>query len=181
MNITVYLGSSGENNARIAECTRQLGAWIGSNGHTLVYGGSKTGLMGVLCDSVLANGGRVIGVIPDVPMILERIHPFLTEQIMVEDMAERRKSMIQLGDAFIALPGGIGTLDEITEVITLMRLEQLSAPCVMLGPDGFWLPFRKMCDEMEKNGLLPGNLTHQVFFTDSVEKAARKIESAGCV
>ncbi len=118
MNITVYLGSEYGVNPLYIEKAAELGRWIGSNGHSLVYGGGNVGLMGVLADNVLASGGKVIGVIPDFFIEIEQQHNGLTELEVVPSMSERKKRMVELGDFFIAFPGGIGTLEEISEIMT---------------------------------------------------------------
>ena len=118
MNITVYLGANLGNDPALPQAVQQLGRWIGESGNALVYGGSKSGLMGILADSVLAAGGKVTGVEPKCFLDAELQHEGLTELIVTEDMPARKTKMIELGDAFIAFPGGTGTLEEITEVIS---------------------------------------------------------------
>lgn len=135
MNIAVYCGSASGNRPSFTEGAKALGSWIAQNGHTLVYGGSRTGLMGATADAVLAGGGKVIGVIPDVKLIQERRHPGLTECIETKDMAERKQKMIELADAYVALPGGPGTLDEISEVICLARLGIENKACVLFDTE----------------------------------------------
>ena len=131
MNITVYLGANLGNDPALPQAVQQLGRWIGESGNALVYGGSKSGLMGILADSVLAAGGRVTGVEPKCFLDAELQHEGLTELIVTEDMPARKTKMIELGDAFIAFPGGTGTLEEITEVISKLSLGQLDAPCIL--------------------------------------------------
>ena len=121
MNITVYLGASVGNDPAFLPAVRQLGTWIGSNGHALVYGGSKSGLMGALADSVLDAGGRVTGVEPSFFIEAEFQHDGIDDLIVTSDMAERKAKMIELGDAFVAFPGGTGTLEEIAEVKALLE------------------------------------------------------------
>lgn len=118
MNITVYLGANAGNDPALAQATAELGRWIGESGNTLVYGGSASGLMGVLAKSVLGAGGKAIGVEPQ--FFIDEGYEFdgLTELIVTRDMSERKAKMIELGEAFIALPGGTGTLEEITEVMS---------------------------------------------------------------
>ena len=113
MNITVYLGANAGNDPALAEAVRELGSWIGANGHRLVYGGSRSGLMGQLAQSALDAGGTVTGVEPQFFVQQELQHDGLTELIVTKDMTERKTKMIELGDAFIAFPGGTGTLEEI--------------------------------------------------------------------
>lgn len=116
MNITVYLASSTGNDPKFEAAVKELGTWIGASGNTLIYGGSKTGLMGELAQSVLQAGGKVIGVEPQFFVEEEYQYEGLTQLIVTKDMAERKTKMIELGDAFIAFPGGVGTLEEVSEI-----------------------------------------------------------------
>ena len=136
MNITVYLGANEGNDPALGRAVWELGRWIGESGHTLVYGGSKTGLMGDIARSVLETGGEVIGVEPQFFMDAGFQYDGLTELIVAKDMAERKTKMIQLGDAFIAFPGGTGTLEEIAEVMSKVSLKQLDAPCILYNLNG---------------------------------------------
>ena len=131
MNITVYLGSSEGNDPELKRSVRQLGSWIGANGHTLVYGGSKSGLMGELAESVLEAGGEVIGVEPRFFVEMGLVYPAITQLITTETIAERKVKMAELGDAFIAFPGGTGTLEEISEIMSMSALGRLDAPCII--------------------------------------------------
>ena len=125
MNITVYLGASEGSDPRLREAVEELGAWIGASGNALVYGGSKSGLMGAIADSVLKAGGEVTGVEPRFFVEHELQHNGLTRLIVTEDMTQRKSKMIELGDAFIAFPGGTGTLEEIAEVISKVAMKHL--------------------------------------------------------
>lgn len=129
MKITVYLGASEGNDPALKTAVQELGRWIGQSGNALVYGGSRSGLMGLLADSVLAAGGQVTGVEPRFFVEQELQHNGLTELIVTENMAQRKAKMIELGDAFVAFPGGTGTLEEIAEVMSMASLWQLDAPC----------------------------------------------------
>ena len=148
MNIAVYCGSSSGNNPKFMETAGAFGKWIGENGHTLVYGGASKGLMGAVSNAAIEAGGKVIGVIPEVAMIQARKHTGLTELIETKTMAERKSKMIELADAFVALPGGIGTLDEITEVMSLSSLCIINAPIVFYNTDGYYEPFRAVIDNI---------------------------------
>ena len=106
MNITVYLGANEGNTPALKAAVQELGRWIGESGNALIYGGSRSGLMGALADSVLAVGGEVTGVEPEFFVKGELQHDGLTELIVTKDMTERKTKMIELGDAFIAFPGG---------------------------------------------------------------------------
>lgn len=153
MNITVYLGANLGNDPALPQAVQQLGRWIGESGNALVYGGSKSGLMGLLADSVLAAGGRVTGVEPKCFLDAELQHEGLTELIVTEDIPARKTKMIELGDAFIAFPGGTGTLEEITEVISKLSLGQLDAPCILYDLNGYYQPLHQLLQQMIAMGL----------------------------
>ena len=109
MNITVYLGAREGRHPRYREAAEEVGRWIAENGHTLIYGGSEIGLMGVLANTVMEGGGTVIGVEPQFFIDGGFLHPGITKTIPVQTMSERRDRMMEMGDGFIALPGGAGT------------------------------------------------------------------------
>ena len=153
MNITVYLGANAGNDPALAEAVRELGSWIGANGHRLVYGGSRSGLMGQLAQSALDAGGTVTGVEPQFFVQQELQHDGLTELIVTKDMTERKTKMIELGDAFIAFPGGLGTLEEISEVMSRVALHKLVAPCILYNLDGYYEGLRAQLTHMVKMGL----------------------------
>ena len=165
MNITVYLGAGFGNDPRLIEAAREFGTWIGTAGHTLVYGGSKSGLMGVLAQSVLAAGGKVIGIEPQ--FFIER--SLQCELIVTKDMAERRTKMIALGDAFVAFPGGTGTLEEIAEVMSQRVLGFLQAPCVLLNLDGYYEGLRLQLGHMVKMGLAQEERLKLLTFASDLE------------
>lgn len=137
MNITVYLGANPGNRPEYARYAYELGQWIAGHGHTLIYGGSRTGLMGKLADGALEQGGRVIGVEPRFFMEKELQHQGLTELIVTENMAQRKKKMLELGDLFLAFPGGIGTLEEISEIMSLNKLDMVPKPFAFLDYEGY--------------------------------------------
>lgn len=169
MNITVYCGSTPGNREIYRQEAAALGRWIGEQGHTLVYGGSNTGMMGAVADAVLAAGGQVIGVIPDVEMIRKRRHPGLTEVIFTDTVSERRSRMIELGDAFIALPGGIGTLDEMTEVISLSQLEIIRKPIIFFNTEGYYEPMRQVLEHIVQNEFGKESYFAQVIFSNDLK------------
>ena len=153
MRITVYLGATPGNDPKLTAAAHELGAWIGTNGHTLVYGGSKCGLMGTLAESVLCSGGSVIGVEPQFFVDDGFVYDAITELIVTRDMSERKAKMIELGDAFIAFPGGSGTLEEISEVMSKVALKHLDAPCILYDLDGYYEGLRMLLDHMIAKGL----------------------------
>ena len=138
MKVTVYLGANMGDNPSFKKATIALGQWIAKNGHTLVYGGSKMGLMGVLGDTVLENGGQAHGIMPQFLKDREIAYEGLTSMTIVETMAERKTAMLVQGDLFIALPGGLGTLEEISEAIAAARVGKLDKPCVFFNLNGYY-------------------------------------------
>lgn len=169
MNITVYCGANLGGKKIYKEITSKLGKWIAENGHTLIYGGGKVGLMGVIADSVLTNKGKVIGVIPTFLIERELVHKQLSELIIVKTMTERKLKMIELGDCYIALPGGPGTLEEISEVISWARIGKNSNPCIFLNIDGYYNNLKKFYDEMVENEFLSLADRSKILFTPSYE------------
>ena len=153
MNITVYLGANAGNDPKLQEAVEALGKWIGENGHDLIYGGSKCGLMGSIAESVLQNGGKVTGVEPQFFMDAGYQYDGLTRLIVTEDMARRKAKMIELGDAFIAFPGGTGTLEEIAEVMSQVSLKQLKAPCILYNLNGYYDHLKALLEHMIEKDL----------------------------
>ena len=146
MNITVYLGSAMGSDPKYLREVIRLGTWIGKNGHRLIYGGSRIGLMGELAEAVLQAGGEVIGVEPGFFVDSCMQHDGINELIVTDTMAERKAIMIERGDAYIAFPGGTGTLEEIAEVMSQIRLGHNDRPCLILNLDSFYDPLRVMLD-----------------------------------
>lgn len=124
---------------------RELGTWIGESGNRLVYGGSKSGLMGEIAESVLQAGGEVTGVEPQFFIDMEYQYDAITELIVTKDMTERKTKMIELGDVFIAFPGGTGTLEEIAEVMSKVSLKHLTAPCILYNLNDYYDDYRHCC------------------------------------
>jgi uncharacterized protein (TIGR00730 family) len=152
--VGVFCGSSVPADPHYRDAARVLGALIARRKVTLVYGGGSTGLMGELADAALARGGRVIGVIPAGLFAREVGHTGLTELREVASMHERKKLMYDLSDAFVALPGGLGTLEELAEVATWSQLGLHSKPVVLLNAGGFWDPLLAQLDLMARTRLL---------------------------
>jgi hypothetical protein len=139
--ICVYCGSSAGASPDFAEAARSLGELLARNRITLVYGGAAVGLMGVLADAALSAGGEVVGVIPRHLFGREIAHPGLTELIEVGSMHERKLKMSELADAFVALPGGLGTVEELTEIATWGQLGMHSKPIATVNVAGYWAGF----------------------------------------
>ena len=131
--ICVFTGSSPGARSEYALAAEQFGRELAARGYELVYGGGRVGLMGALADAVLASGGKVIGVIPKVLLAKEVAHGRLTELRVVASMHERKAMMAELADAFVALPGGLGTLEELCEILTWAQLGLHAKPCGLLN------------------------------------------------
>ena len=170
MNITVYLGANEGNDPALRKSVRELGHWIGSDGNSLVYGGSKTGLMGEIAQSVLDAGGKVTGVEPQFFMDEGFQYDGLTELIVTKDMAERKTKMIELGDAFIAFPGGTGTLEEIAEVMSKVSLKQLTAPCILYNLNGYYDSLKTLLQQMIAKGLSSEERQPGIYFAENLEQ-----------
>ena len=170
MNITVYLGANEGNDPALHKAVTELGVWIGQSGNTLVYGGSKSGLMGALADSVLNAGGRAIGVEPQFFIDAGFEFDGLTELIITKDMSERKAKMIELGDAFIAFPGGTGTLDEITEIMTKVALKQINAPCIVYNLNGYYDSLKVLLDHMIEMGLSTSDKQEKIYFANNLSE-----------
>lgn len=138
MNITVYAASSGQVPDKYIDMARQLGTVMAQAGHTLINGAGRTGLMGATADAVLSAGGKTIGVIPQFMIDQGWQHPGMAQLVVTKDMHERKEIMAERSDACIALPGGVGTLEELLEVITWKQLGIYLKPIVILNVDGYY-------------------------------------------
>ena len=170
MKITVYLGANEGNDPSLKEAVKELGVWIGENGHTLVYGGSKTGLMGELAGSVLEAGGSVIGVEPQMFIEQDFQYEGLTELIVTKDIFERKVKMMELGEAFIAFPGGTGTLEEIAEVMSQVSLKQMDAPCILYNLNGYYDSMKELLKHMIQMGLSSKERQQGIYFAESLSE-----------
>ena len=175
MKIAVFLGALDGNKEEYRIKARELGKWIALSGNTLVYGANSKGTMGAIADAVLENGGKVIGVFVKYKKSDESKPDNLTECIETETLTERRLKIIDIADAYIALPGGPGTLDEITEVLSLARLNENDKPCFIYDMDGFYQPLRDMFDMMLKTGFAIPEFFRNLVISDDLEEIKRKI------
>lgn len=170
MNITVYLGSYEGNDPALREAVSELGTWIGESGHALVFGGSGIGLMGVLAESVLRAGGEATGVEPEFFMDQVLQYDALTRLIVTKDMPERKAKMIELGNAFIAFPGGTGTLEEITEVMSMVSLGHIHAPCILYNLNGYYDGLKRQLQHMIEMGLSTEERQKGIYFADDLKQ-----------
>ena len=170
MNITVYLGANEGNDPALKTAVAELGKWIGESGNTLVYGGSKSGLMGVLAESVLTAGGKVTGVEPRFFVEAGYVYDDITRLIVTETMTERKTRMIELGDAFIAFPGGTGTLEEIAEVMSMVSMKHLRAPCILYNLNGYYDGLRQLLLHMTELGLSSEERQEGICFAENLSQ-----------
>ncbi len=154
MRICVFCGSATGFDPVYAEAARELGSLMAARNITLIYGGGNVGLMGIVADAVLTSTGKVIGVIPGFLAAREVAHAGLTELIITDSMHERKRRMADLADAFIALPGGWGTLDELAEILTWKQLGLVKAPVGLLNTDHFFDPLLMQMEKMVSHGFL---------------------------
>ena len=153
-NICVYCGSSAGVDPRLAEAAEELGRSMANAGIGLVYGGGNNGLMGRTARAVLDNGGHVTGIIPDFLQRRESMLHGAQEMITVEDMHTRKRLMFERSDAFVALPGGIGTLEELVEQMTWVQLERHTKPVLIADIGGFWQPLLSLFSHMREAGFV---------------------------
>ena len=169
MNITVYLGANEGNDPTLKSAVRELGTWIGESGNALIYGGSKAGLMGELAESVLMAGGEVTGVEPQFFIDAGFEYDAITRLIVTKDMPERKTKMIKLGDAFIAFPGGTGTLEEISEIMSKVSLKQLAAPCILYNLNGYYDHLKALLAHMIDMGLSTPERQEGIYFAETLD------------
>ena len=173
--IAIYCGSKSGNRSQFTLDVLKLGEVIARENIEVVYGGGRVGLMGVLANAVLAQGGRVTGVIPTGLFTNEVAHTELTDLITVEDMHARKAKMIQLSDGFIALPGGLGTLDEFFEVWTWCQLGIHNKPVGILNIDGYYDALLTFLNQMVGCGFLDAVFLEQLYVDTDSERLIQKL------
>lgn len=168
MNIAVYLGSSTGSDPVYQKTAEELGAWIGDHGHTLIYGGSQSGTMGTLAYAALSHHAQVIGVMPQFLIDRGRAEIELSKMITVKTMDERKAEMMKLSDVSVALPGGPGTIEEISEVISAIRLHITNQKAFLLNINGYYEPLREMYQKMIQEGFLNADELKNVLYVSSI-------------
>ena len=167
-SVCVYCGSNAGSKPVYAERAIALGNRLAKEGLALVYGGGNVGLMGIVADATLEAGGEVIGVIPEQLVGWEVAHKGLTRLEIVANMHERKARMFDLADAFVALPGGFGTLDEMFEMLTWRQLGIGDKPCAFLDIDGFYAPLMSMLDRMVEERFLHPDQRRDLWHGDDI-------------
>ncbi len=176
-NITIYCGSNFGTTPDYYEAAKQMGKTLADQGLHLIYGGGKVGLMGTIADATLANGGTVTGVIPTFLKQKEVAHLGLTELIETPDMATRKYKMIELADGFIAMAGGIGTLEELYEVLSLLQLRQHAKPIGILNTKGFFTPFLETLQRCADEGFMPQSNMALICVSDDPVELLKQMEN----
>ncbi|MGH6849097.1 MAG: TIGR00730 family Rossman fold protein [Methylocella sp.] len=178
-DICVYCGSVQGADPIYEAAARQLGQAMAKASIGLVYGGGAHGLMGAIAGSVLANGGHVTGIIPNFLVGREGPLPGLQECLVVGNMDERKRLMFERADAFVALPGGIGTLEELTEQLSWVQLERHTKPVVIVDIAGFWQPLLRLFAHMRERRFIQPSLEVRYLVAEKVEDILPMIETAG--
>lgn len=175
MNITVFLGSSAGSDPAIREALKALAAWIGDAGHTLIYGGSRLGLMGLLAETAKAHGARVIGIEPR--FFVEACLQFdgVDELIVTEDMAERKRKLIGMADAVVVFPGGAGTLEECAQTISMLALDHVALKCAVYNVSGYYDDLRALLDGMVAKGFYRADKRAEIAFAEDLEDLKRAL------
>ena len=176
--VCVYCGSGPGANPRFIEAAIALGKILAENGIRLVYGGGSIGLMGALATSVLDHGGTVTGIIPDFLTSRENALTRAQELIVTPDMHERKRLMFERSDAFVALPGGVGTLEELVEQLTWKQLGRHTKPILLANIDGFWEPLLALLAHMRATQFIRPTLAVDVLKAERVEDILPRLRAA---
>jgi uncharacterized protein (TIGR00730 family) len=177
-SICVYCGSSPGSDPAFVGTARAFGKIMAENNVELVYGGGSRGLMGALAKSVQEHGGRVIGIIPEFLQARELAFAGATEMIVTDNMHTRKQTMFDRADAFVALPGGIGTLEELVEQLTWSQLGRHKKPIAIANINGFWDPLCELLDHMRKSGFIHSELNFELGVAKRVEDLLPLLEAA---
>ncbi|MBR0713156.1 TIGR00730 family Rossman fold protein [Bradyrhizobium liaoningense] len=176
--VCVYCGSGPGTNPLFIEAAKAFGKALAENGVRLVYGGGAVGLMGAVADAVLDHGGLVTGIIPDFLRKREHALSRVQEMIVTPDMHERKRLMFERSDAFVALPGGVGTLEELVEQLTWKQLGRHAKPVLLANIDNFWEPLFSLLSHMRQTEFIRPGFTVDILKADRVEEILPKLKAA---
>ena len=169
-SICVYCGASSDTRERHRQAATELGTLLAAEGISLVFGGGRVGLMGLAANAALEGGGRVVGVIPEFLVAWEVGHAECTELHTTKTMHERKQLMAELSDAFVILPGGLGTLDEMFEIVTWRQLRLHEKPIIVANIDGYWDPLEKLLQNMMAENYIPGGHDNLITFVPRIDE-----------
>jgi uncharacterized protein (TIGR00730 family) len=176
--VCVYCGSGPGTNHRFVEAAQALGKIFAENNIRLVYGGGSVGLMGAIAKSALEHGGAVTGIIPDFLRARENALTIVQEMIVTPDMHERKRLMFERSDAFVALPGGVGTLEELVEMLTWQQLGRHAKPILLANIDGFWEPLLALLAHMRSAQFIRPNLEVDIIKAERVDDILPRLNAA---
>jgi uncharacterized protein (TIGR00730 family) len=176
--ICVYCGSGPGTDPRFIEAAKALGKALAENSVRLVYGGGSVGMMGAVANSALDHGGTVTGIIPDFLTMRENVLRRVQELIVTPDMHERKRLMFEHADAFVALPGGVGTLEELVEQLTWQQLGRHSKPVLLANIEGFWEPLFALLAHMRETEFIRSNLSVEILKAERVEDILPRLQEA---
>ena len=179
--VCVYCGSGPGTNPRFIEAANALGKVFAENDVRLVYGGGSLGMMGAVASSVLDHGGRVTGIIPDFLTTRENALTRVQELIVTPDMHERKRLMFEHSDAFVAMPGGVGTLEELVEQLTWKQLGRHAKPVLLANIDGFWEPLMALFAHMRATEFIRPSLSFDILKAERVEDILPQLQAAAAV
>src|SRR5438105_12632714 len=176
--VCVYCGSGAGSSPRFVEAALALGKSFAENNIRLVYGGGSVGLMGAIAKSAVEHGGSVTGIIPDFLRARENALTRVQEMIVTPDMHERKKLMFERSDAFVALPGGVGTLEELVEMMTWQQLGRHAKPILLANIDGFWEPLMALLAHMRATQFIRASLSIDILKAERVEDILPRLRAA---
>lgn len=176
--ICVYCGSGPGTDSAFVDAAQAFGAALAKNHIELVFGGGAVGMMGAVAKSVLDNGGKVTGIIPDFLVVREHALRGADNLIVTRDMHERKLKMFEMADAFVAMPGGIGTLEEVVEQMTWVQLGRHRKPVLLANIKGFWAPLCALIDHMKKLEFIRGDLNFDLLIADKVADILPMLQKA---
>ncbi len=176
--VCVYCGSGPGTNPNFIEAAKALGKALAESKIRLVYGGGSLGLMGAVATSVLDHGGTVTGIIPDFLRMRENALTRVQEMVVTPDMHERKRLMFERSDAFVALPGGLGTLEELVEQLTWQQLGRHAKPVLLANVDGFWEPLFSLVAHMRETQFIRAGLSVDILKADKIEEIIPRLRAA---
>lgn len=174
-SICVYCGSSDDVKPEYLELARATGTALAKAGIRMVYGGGGVGLMGDIAQATIDAGGRVTGIIPDFLQEKEEVLIDVDDLIITQSMHERKQIMYEMSDAFVTLPGGVGTVDEIVEMMTLSKLHQHAKPIILVNLEGYWDPFLQLMKHMQAEDYIDGHYTPSYTVVDSIDETLKAL------
>ena len=175
MKICIFCSANQQIDPEFFSMTEELGTWAAKNGHSIVFGGVNQGLMETVAKAVKENGGRTIGVIPTIVEKSGRISDYVEIEIPCDDLSDRKQLMMDQSDVFIALPGGIGTLDEVFTVVASATIGYHQKTVILYNMKGFWNPLIALLDDLKTKGMIRGDWREYIKTADSIEEISHII------